>query len=145
VSRLRWRSRGLGGRERAAWERFGISRANDDLLGLLVNETRDYAILTLDVEGNGLWTPTRSCARYPSIRSAPLLKTVINPSGSVAMIEHPVAADSTPLTKYSVTDGTDTVVGVGGISIDITDVATPRSSCWPAKRTYATSRQWRAS
>jgi PAS domain S-box-containing protein len=29
-----------------------LSRANDDLLGLLVAETRDYAILTLDVEGN---------------------------------------------------------------------------------------------
>ncbi|MGP0048415.1 MAG: PAS domain S-box protein, partial [Solirubrobacteraceae bacterium] len=29
-----------------------MSRANDDLLGLLVNETRDYAILTLDVDGN---------------------------------------------------------------------------------------------
>ncbi|MGO9899874.1 MAG: PAS domain S-box protein [Solirubrobacteraceae bacterium] len=29
-----------------------MSRADHDLLGLLVAETRDYAILTLDVEGN---------------------------------------------------------------------------------------------
>jgi PAS domain S-box-containing protein len=29
-----------------------MSRANDDLLGLLVAETRDYAIVALDVEGN---------------------------------------------------------------------------------------------
>src|SRR5208337_4913044 len=47
----------------------------------------------------GVVTPTISSAEYPSMRSAPGLKTVISPSASVAMIETWVEASSRALSR----------------------------------------------